>query len=107
MNSGEQTGWNTGFAMNPGTQSGVFSYQVSTANLPENNRFDNAFLEYQFVGTGVSGEVVKRSPTFADVTLAKCGFNPPIITLNPPQITLMPVFTLPVPTPTSTLSPPK
>ncbi|MAT44264.1 MAG: hypothetical protein CL609_18185 [Anaerolineaceae bacterium] len=106
-NSGEQTGWNTGFAMNPGTQSGVFSYQVSTANLPENNRFDSAFLEYQFVGTGASGEVVKRSPTFGDVNLTKCGFNPPLITLNPPQITLMPVFTLTVPTPTPTISPPK
>ncbi len=107
VNSGEQTGWNTGFAMNPGTQSGVFSYQVSTANLPEKDRFTSAFLEYQFVSTGADGQVISRSPTFADVTVTKCGFTPPLITLNPPLITLMPVFTLTVPTTTPTLSPPK
>ena len=96
-NSTQQTAWNSGYAMNPGSQNGIFSYLLSTANIPENKQFDSAFLEYQFVGTGTGGEVIERSPTFGDVTITQCGISLPFITIAP-QLTLLPIVQTPTPT---------
>lgn len=90
--SGEQSGWNSGYAMNPSTQAGLFVYGLAVSSIPQINDFDAALLEYQFVGTNAAGEVIGRSPTFADVTVNQCGIIIPVSTI-PPQFTIMPLYT--------------
>lgn len=92
----ELTDWNSGFAMNPGSESGIFRVGLSVANIPEISRFPRAILLYQFVGTDVDKSVIGRSQTFRNVSVSHCGTRPPIIILP----SLFPPINLPTPTPT-------
>lgn len=103
-NSGQQTSWNSGFAMNPSSESGVFVYTLATQIIPEMDQFSAAYLEYQFVATNTSGEVIGRSPTFGDVYITQCGMIVPIFTL-PPQLTFLPPVLAPTLTPIPTSTP--
>jgi len=96
VDGSESSAWNSGFAMNPGSTSGIFRYGLSVANIPEISQFPRAFLVYQFVGSNAEKTVVGRSQTFRNVSVSHCGTRPLVITLPP----FVPPINLPTITPT-------
>jgi hypothetical protein len=95
--SGEQTAWDTGTSM---SRAGTGRYQITLGSdsILNFNRFDDAWLIYQFVATNTKEEPIARSPRIYDVALSTCGSAPPpqIITVTPvPPGGITPVRPLP------------
>jgi hypothetical protein len=103
---GGKTDWDEGSSMNP-SGGGWFSRTISSRSVAGADRFENAWLLYQFVATDRSGKVIGRSQTYSDITLASCSkAQPPsrIITNTPGLIIIVPPI-LRIPTATLIPSP--
>jgi hypothetical protein len=103
------TGWDEGASMTR-SEGGWFSRTISSRSVAGANRFNKAWLLYQFVVTDRANKVIGRSQVYSDIALANCGESQPpeeppstIITITPPSIIRPPII---IRRPTATLIPP-
>jgi hypothetical protein len=82
--SGEATGWDEGTSMNPAGD-GWFTRTITARSVDGADKVGSAWLLYQFVATGSSGQVAGRSQVYSDITLSACSapVRPTIITITP------------------------
>lgn len=99
---GSTTGWDEGASMES-SGDGWFSRTITARSLASTNRFNKAWLLYQFVAIDRANMVIGRSQVFSDITLASCSdVQPPsgIITVTPvPFIIFPPIRRIPSATP--------
>jgi len=69
------TGWNEGDLMTA-VGDGWFQRVVHAGDLEGRNKYQNAWLLYQFVATDASNAIIGRSPVKSDIQLISCGSAP-------------------------------
>jgi hypothetical protein len=69
--SSQTTDWNEGVAM-MAQGNGLYTLTLASESIPGFTTFPQALLQVQFVAEGAGGEIVGRSPVYADVTLEIC-----------------------------------
>jgi hypothetical protein len=72
--TGEMTEWSEGLYMT-GLGKGKFIQMVAVENIPDYNKFTDAWLRYQFVAYNKAQERIGESEVFADISFGRCG-NP-------------------------------
>jgi hypothetical protein len=83
------TAWSSYAAMNP-SGGGRFSTTLYAGRIPDVQRFANAWLVYQFIATGATGEIIGRSPSHQDVMVSTCGGSVIVTPLPPGRNTVVP-----------------
>lgn len=84
LESGQMTGWDAGTAMNPSADRQTYSRSVAAASIAGYNTYAKARVWYQFVATDSSGQIVGRSASYTDLTLARCGIF--VVSTQPIQV---------------------
>lgn len=74
LDSGQMTAWDAGTALNPSADRRTYSRSVAAASIAGYNTYNKARVWYQFVATDSSGQIIGRSASYTDLTLARCGF---------------------------------
>ena len=72
--TGEKTAWDGGWTMLPAGKN-VFYYDLMAYDVPDYDKFETAWLQYQFVVYDKAAEKIGYSEVFGDVAFTRCGSN--------------------------------
>jgi CSLREA domain-containing protein len=73
--SGEKTAWGGGLTMIPAGNN-RYSYNLSAFDVPDFNKFADAWLQYQFVAYDAAQNKLGASDVFGNVSFKRCGRAP-------------------------------
>ncbi len=105
QSSGATTDWDGGSSMTP-SGDGWFSLTVASRSVDGADTMSAAWLWYQFVATGSTGQEVGRSEVYSDITLTSCSGPIRRISTPTPVLIIVPPPIIRRASPTPTLIPP-